>query len=100
MLELYPRLRSLRVRRAWRGMYPMTPDGLPIVGYPEEAKNFLQAVGMCGQGFMMGPGLGKILAESISSGGTWADPAGSSPYASIFEELSLKRGFEHTELLK
>jgi sarcosine oxidase subunit beta len=100
MLELYPRLRSLRVRRTWRGMYPMTPDGLPIVGYPEEAKNFLQAVGMCGQGFMMGPGLGKILAESIASDGTWANPAGSSSYASIFEELSLKRGFEHTELLK
>ena len=100
MLELYPRLRSLRVRRTWRGMYPMTPDGLPIVGYPEEARNFLQAAGMCGQGFMMGPGLGRILAQSIASGGTWANPAGSSSYASIFEELSPKRGFEHTELLK
>ncbi|MCK7480083.1 MAG: FAD-dependent oxidoreductase [Candidatus Moduliflexus flocculans] len=33
MLELYPRLRNLKVRRTWRGMYPMTPDGLPIVGY-------------------------------------------------------------------
>ena len=100
MLELYPRLRNLRVRRTWRGMYPMTPDGLPIVGYPEAAKNFLQAVGMCGQGFMMGPGLGKILAESIATGGSWKNPAGTSACASVFEELSLTRGFEHTELLK
>jgi len=35
MLELYPRLRNLRIRRTWRGMYPMTPDGLPIIGYPD-----------------------------------------------------------------
>ena len=100
MLELYPRLRSLRVRRTWRGMYPMTPDGLPIVGYPQKAKNFLQAVGMCGQGFMMGPGLGKILAESIASGGNFEKPEGSTAYGFVFDELACARGFEHVELLK
>lgn len=100
MLELYPRLRSLRVRRTWRGMYPMTPDGLPIVGYHEKARNFLQAVGMCGQGFMMGPGLGKILAESIASGGDYSKPAGGTGYGFVFDELACTRGFEHVELLK
>ncbi len=100
MLELYPRLRNLKVRRTWRGMYPMTPDGLPIVGYPEGAANFLQAVGMCGQGFMMGPGLGKILAESIVSGGNFEHPAGATPYGFVFDELACSRGFEHVELLK
>lgn len=100
MLELYPRLRNLRVRRTWRGMYPMTPDGLPIVGYPEKAKNFLQAVGMCGQGFMMGPGLGKILAESIAAGGDFGKPAGETHYGFVFDELACDRGFEHVELLK
>ena len=100
MLELYPRLRNLRVRRTWRGMYPMTPDGLPIIGYPEKAKNFLQAVGMCGQGFMMGPGVGRILAESIVSGGDFSRPAGSTGYGFVFDELSCTRGFDHVELLK
>lgn len=100
ILELYPRLRNLKVRRTWRGMYPMTPDGLPIVGYPEKAVNFLQAVGMCGQGFMMGPGLGKILAESIVSGGSYEHPEGTTPYGFVFEELACSRGFEHVELLK
>ncbi|MEN6364765.1 MAG: FAD-dependent oxidoreductase [Rectinema sp.] len=100
MLELYPRLRNLRVRRTWRGMYPMTPDGLPIIGYPEGARNFLHAVGMCGQGFMMGPGLGKILAESIASGGDADHPAGSTPYGFVFDELACSRGFDHVELLK
>jgi sarcosine oxidase subunit beta len=100
MLELYPRLRNLRVRRTWRGMYPMTPDGLPMVGYPERARNFLHAVGMCGQGFMMGPGLAMILAESIASGGNADNPAGSTAFGSVFQELSCARGFDHVELLK
>ena len=92
MVELYPRLKNLKVRRTWRGMYPMTPDGLPIVGYPREYSNLLLAVGMCGQGFMLGPGLGKMLADVIVNG-----PAA---YQDIFNELSLYRKFEGMELLK
>jgi len=92
MTELYPRLKNLKVRRTWRGMYPMTPDGLPIVGYPREYSNLLLAVGMCGQGFMLGPGLGKILASAI------VDGPGVAPQ--LFEELSLYRKFEGMELLK
>ena len=68
MIDLYPRLRNLKVRRTWRGMYPMTPDGLPILGYPKECSNFMLAVGMCGQGFMLGPGLGAILADVLANG--------------------------------
>lgn len=92
MIKLYPRLKNLKVRRIWRGAYPMTPDGLPIVGYPKGIDNLLLAVGMCGQGFMLGPGLGKILAETID--------AGSNGYSQIFSELSLYRKFEGMELLK
>ncbi len=61
MLEVYPRLRNLKVRRTWRGQYPMTPDGFPIVG--KAGDNFINAVGMCGQGFMLGPGMGELLAR-------------------------------------
>jgi sarcosine oxidase subunit beta len=61
MLEVYPRLRHLKVRRTWRGQYPMTPDGFPIVG--RVGANLVNAVGMCGQGFMLGPGLAELLAR-------------------------------------
>ncbi len=100
MLELYPRLRNLKVRRTWRGMYPMTPDGFPIVGYLREAENFLQAVGMCGQGFMLGPGLGKILSEAILGGSRPSKPEGSTEYGFVFEELQAYRKFDGMELLK
>lgn len=63
MLEVYPRLRFLKVRRTWRGQYPMTPDGFPIVGKTEAYANLINAVGMCGQGFMLGPGMGELLTR-------------------------------------
>lgn len=63
MLEVYPRLKHLKVRRTWRGQYPMTPDGFPIVGQSREIPNLINAVGMCGQGFMLGPGLGELISR-------------------------------------
>jgi sarcosine oxidase subunit beta len=65
MVNLMPRLKNIRVRRTWRGLYPMTPDGFPIVGWSREVKGFLLAVGMCGQGFMLGPGLGELLTRMV-----------------------------------
>ena len=92
MLKLYPRLRNLRVRRTWRGLYPMTLDGFPIVSKTKEYKNLVLAVGMCGQGFMLGPGLGEILADIIVDN--------SSDYNDILDQLTLYRKFEGEELLK
>ena len=60
MVEVMPRLKNIRVRRTWRGLYPMTPDGNPIIGWAKELEGFLLAVGMCGQGFMLGPGCRRI----------------------------------------
>ncbi len=66
MVKLMPRLASIRVRRTWRGLYPMTPDGSPLVGWADEVKGYLMAMGMCGQGFMLGPGLGELLARMVT----------------------------------
>ncbi len=65
MIDLMPRLANIRVRRTWRGLYPMTPDGSPLVGWARELDGFIQAVGMCGQGFMLGPGLGELLTRMV-----------------------------------
>ncbi len=66
MVDLVPRLANLRVRRTWRGLYPMTPDGSPLVGWAREVEGYLMAIGMCGQGFMLGPGLGELLARMVA----------------------------------
>jgi sarcosine oxidase subunit beta len=68
MIDLIPRLKNMLVRRVWRGLYPMTPDGIIILDRVKEVKGFYLAVGMCGQGFMLGPGVGLNMANFILRG--------------------------------
>jgi sarcosine oxidase subunit beta len=93
MVQLYPRLASLRVRRSWRGQYPMTPDGFPIVGRDEKVANYIHAVGMCGQGFMLGPGLGELLARIVKGEETADDRR-------VLESFLPTREFKGIEALK
>jgi len=65
LIDIMPKLKNIRVRRTWRGTYPMTPDGSPIVGKINELDGYILAVGMCGQGFMLGPGIGELLTNMI-----------------------------------
>ena len=46
----------------------MTPDGVAVVGQSTGVKGLYLGVGMCGQGFMMGPGVGFQLAKLIVKG--------------------------------
>ena len=93
MIDLMPRLANIRVRRTWRGLYPMTPDGSPLVGWSREVEGYLLAVGMCGQGFMLGPGLGELLTR-MALQQTTADDAES------LDILSPYREFKGMEKLK
>lgn len=86
MVGLIPRLKNLRVRRTWRGLYPMTPDGFPIVGWARELEGFMLAVGMCGQGFMLGPGLGELI-DRMARGVTTADDRETLTYLSPYREF-------------
>jgi sarcosine oxidase, subunit beta len=70
MIGLIPRMRHLLVRRVWRGLYPMTPDGVPIIDHVPEIRGLTLAVGMCGQGFMLGPGVGQEVASLVVDGKT------------------------------
>lgn len=66
IVNLIPRFKNLTIRRLWRGLYPMTPDGIAVVGKPSKVKGLYLGIGMCGQGFMMGPGVGLNLANLIT----------------------------------
>jgi sarcosine oxidase, subunit beta len=74
LVNLLPRLKNLTIRRVWRGLYPMTPDGYPIVGKAPNMEGLLLGVGMCGQGFMLGPGVGMNLASLAIRGKPTIDP--------------------------
>ncbi len=68
LVEVIPRLKNLLIRRIWRGLYPMTPDGIPFVGKVPGWEGLYLGIGMCGQGFMLGPGVGRNLASLIAKG--------------------------------
>jgi sarcosine oxidase, subunit beta len=93
MIDLVPKLANIKVRRTWRGLYPMTPDGSPIIGWSRELEGYLHAVGMCGQGYMLGPGVGGLVARMVTHSLAPADQA-------ILSELSPDRGFGGDEALK
>ena len=68
LVQIIPRLKNLTIRRVWRGLYPMTPDGSPLVGRAPHVGGLYLGVGMCGQGFMLGPGVGANLASLVAHG--------------------------------
>lgn len=91
LVELLPRLRHLNVRRTWSGLYPMTPDGSPLLG-PIGPRGHLVAAGMCGQGFMLGPGVARCLARHLTGSETSEDRR-------VFSDLRPDRDFTRAEVL-
>jgi sarcosine oxidase subunit beta len=93
MIDLLPRLKYIKVRRTWRGLYPMTPDGGPLVGEVEGLNGFIIAAGMCGQGLMLGPGIGELVARLVTDKLTRQD-------VHVLKGFALDRDFSKTEVLK
>lgn len=91
LVAVLPRLRHLQVRRTWRGLYPASPDGSPLIGWAGPAGSFV-AVGMCGQGFMLGPGVARLVVRTLTGHPATGD-------AEILDELAPDRAFESAEVL-
>jgi D-amino-acid dehydrogenase len=53
-------------RSIWRGLRPMTPDGLPIMGRSPRHDNLVVATGHCMSGVMYGPGTGRLVAQLVA----------------------------------
>jgi len=93
MIDLVPSLLTLKVRRTWRGLYPMTPDGFPVFGKAPGLENCYLAAGMCGQGFMIGPGLGEIFVRLLNGTPSPEDEV-------VLKSFSPDRDFSEHELFE
>jgi sarcosine oxidase subunit beta len=71
----------------------MTPDGSPLVGWSRGVEGYAVAIGMCGQGVMLGPGLGELLARMITDTLTADD-------REVLDALSPHRSFSAQEALR
>src|ERR1700741_2243894 len=61
---------AVNPKRAWAGLYEMTPDHHPILGEAPQAPGFFLANGFSGHGVMHAPATGRILSDLILTGKT------------------------------
>ena len=61
---------AVNPKRAWAGLYEMSPDHHPILGESREVPGFFFANGFSGHGVMHSPATGKILSDLILTGKT------------------------------
>ena len=65
---MFPALRDARIVRCWAGIEGHTPDGRPVIGPSASEEGAFHAFGFCSHGFHLGPAIGRILAELVTSG--------------------------------
>jgi len=56
---------AVNPKKAWAGLYEMTPDHHPVLGESAEVPGFFFANGFSGHGVMHAPATGKILSDLI-----------------------------------
>lgn len=61
---------AVNPKRAWAGLYEMSPDHHCIIGPVEDVKGFFCANGFSGHGVMHAPATGKMVADLILHGST------------------------------
>ncbi len=59
----YPPAHGASIERAWAGLYDMTPDAHPIIGWVADGLN--AACGFSGHGFMQAPAVGRAVAAEL-----------------------------------
>jgi sarcosine oxidase, subunit beta len=67
----FPAAVDAGVGRAWAGLYDMTPDAHPIIGWVGEG--VYAACGFSGHGFMQSPAVGRAVAQELLEGSSFLD---------------------------
>ena len=64
----------MRLGDVWAGIYPMRPDGRPVVGPHDGRASVVTVAGAGGSGLQSSPALGRIAADWILDGQPMAIP--------------------------
>lgn len=70
MCRLAPQMTKLNIIRTWSGIEGYVADSLPVMGPSGQVDGLYYAFGFSGHGFQLGPGVGDVMAELISTGST------------------------------
>jgi glycine/D-amino acid oxidase-like deaminating enzyme len=69
----FPDLGRPVIRSAWAGMIDTMPDVVPVVDHVATIPGLTIATGMCGHGFGIGPGIGRVVADLVAGNPTGHD---------------------------
>lgn len=62
----FPVLGAVEEARSWAGMIDTMPDDVPVVDRVERLPGLWICTGMCGHGFGIGPGFGRVMASLLA----------------------------------
>jgi sarcosine oxidase subunit beta len=68
--RIVPAMARLGIIRVWSGIESYLPDDMPVLGPSARIDGLFYAFGFSGSGFQLGPGVGDVLAELITTGAT------------------------------
>ncbi|UCG65787.1 MAG: FAD-binding oxidoreductase [Deltaproteobacteria bacterium] len=66
-IHIIPQLKDTHIIRAFAGLRPYTPDGLPILGNVDGVEGFIVAAGHEGDGVALSPITGEVIAELVDT---------------------------------
>jgi len=69
-VRILPDLKHTHLIRAFAGLRPYTPDGLPILGEVQKIKGLIMAAGHEGDGIALSAITGKLISELVIDGKT------------------------------
>jgi sarcosine oxidase subunit beta len=67
-VDLFPSLAGIPIVRAWVGIEGFCQDEMQIVGPLRSPGDLILATGFSGHGFAVGPGVGSLIAEYVTTG--------------------------------
>ena len=70
VFELFPNMRESTVVRAWAGIEARMPDDIPVIGPSCTSQGVFHQFGFSAHGFQLGPGVGALMAELVTTGAT------------------------------
>ena len=68
--DLFPVMRSAVIHRGWAGIEAKMPDEIPVIGPSGTMPDAFHAFGFSAHGFELGPIVGRIIADLITTGRT------------------------------
>ena len=61
----FPKIGQPPIVASWAGMIDALPDVVPVVDRIADIPGLVVATGMCGHGFGIGPGFGRVIADLV-----------------------------------